>query len=431
MSLIDKRMFILTDTSANNNKFWEITKDASGQITTRNGRVGASGQTRVLGHGDGLFERKIREKTRKGYRQIDIVGAPEGSAAGLNGSELVSAAEDQIAKGNPIVAELVRELAKINRHQIIAASGGQMDVDLSTGVVSTPLGVVTADNIAKARRLLDDFEPFVARQDFDSLSFVKPLEEYLMLVPQKVGSKRGWHREFLTELKDLTEQGSLLDQLESSIEIAESRMRDAKNADTGADKPQEQIFDVSMTLNEDTELRKRVMEFYQRGRKTMHASHRLKPARIFDVSLGNMDRDFDTDGAKVGGLMELWHGTRAHNLLSILKSGLIIPRSSGSIHVTGRMFGDGLYFSDQSTKSLNYAYGYWDGGARDNRCYMFLADVAMGTPWHPKRTGSNVKPPSGFDSTYARGGQDVVSNNEMIVYRTSQAKLKYLIEFEA
>ena len=153
-------------------------------------------------------------------------------------------------------------------------------------------------------------------------------------------------------------------------------------------------------------------------------------ARIFDVSLGSMDKDYEADGAIVGGVSELWHGTRAHNLMSILKGGLIIPRSNGSIPVTGRMFGDGLYFSDQSTKSLNYAYGYWDGGRRDDRCYMFLADVAMGKPWHPDRTGSSVKPPKGFDSVFARGGKDQVQNNEMIVYRTSQARLKYLVEFK-
>jgi poly [ADP-ribose] polymerase len=94
------------------------------------------------------------------------------------------------------------------------------------------------------------------------------------------------------------------------------------------------------------------------------------------------------------------------------------------------MFGNGVYFSDQSTKSLNYAAGYWDGKASDERCYMFLADVAMGRPWHPDRTGASVKPPAGYDSVYARGGKDRVLNNEMIVYRTSQVNLKHLVEFE-
>lgn len=421
-----ERMFILTDASNNNNKFWAISMNEAGAVTTRNGRVGSKGQSRVIGHGETVYHAKIREKERGGYKPVELVG-PAGGTANVNGEVLAAAAEDEIGQGNPVVAELVRQLARINRHQILAASGGQMDLDLATGIISTPVGVVTAANVTKARRLLASLERLVLKGDFDNPAFVTPLEEYLMLVPQKVGAKRGWHREFLTGTDSLTSQGALLDQLESSIEIAAQRIRDAK--DRKEDKPVS-IFDVTMAVNEEAELRKRIQAFYARGRNSMHASHRLKMARIFDVSLGQMDRAYQEDGAKLGGTMELWHGTRAHNLLSILKSGLIIPKSNGSIHVTGRMFGDGLYFSDQSTKSLNYAYGYWDGGAKDNRCFMFLADVAMGKPWHPDRTGASLKPPAGHDSIYARGGRDIVKNNEMIVFRTSQAKLKYLVEFE-
>ena len=58
-----------------------------------------------------------------------------------------------------------------------------------------------------------------------------------------------------------------------------------------------------------------------------------------------------SQGEPIGNVMELWHGTRVENVLSILKGGLIIPKSSAG-HVTGRMFGDGVYFSDQSTNPL-------------------------------------------------------------------------------
>ena len=425
MTTAETRMYILTDANANNNKFWEVSIDEAEQVVTRNGRVGAKGQTRKLGQGMTLFNRKVREKERKGYKQIDVVGkAPSGAA---NSEVLATAAEEQIARGNPVIAELVRELAKINKHQILAASGGQMDVDLGTGIISTPLGVVTAQNIEKARDLLQGFEQYVLKEDFDAPGFIDPLEQYLMLVPQKVGSRRGWHRNFLTDVDSLIQQSSLLDQLESSIEIATQRIRDAGKEAPEAPKD---IFNVTMSVCEDEKVRRHIEKIYESGRNRVHASHGLKMARIFDISLGSMDKDYEADGANIGGISELWHGTRAHNLMSILKGGLIIPKSNGSIRVTGRMFGDGLYFSDQSTKSLNYAYGYWDGGRRDDKCYMFLADVAMGKPWHPDRTGSSVKPPKGYDSVFARGGRDQVMNNEMIVYRTSQARLKYLVEFQ-
>lgn len=126
--------------------------------------------------------------------------------------------------------------------------------------------------------------------------------------------------------------------------------------------------------------------------------------------------------------MRLWHGTRAHNVLSILKGGLIIPTSAGGYTITGRMFGDGVYFSDQSTKSLNYAYGYWGGGSRDHNCFMLLAKVAMGKAYTPP--GPTQRLPAGYDSMFAKGGRSGVQNNEMIVYKLPQAHLSYLCEFD-
>ena len=119
------------------------------------------------------------------------------------------------------------------------------------------------------------------------------------------------------------------------------------------------------------------------------------------------------------------------------------------------MFGDGVYFSSQSTKSLNYSQGYWDRNSHsiDNNCFMFLADVIMGKVFEAshkqakedyengklgnKRSG--IYPIKGYDSVIARGGvKNVIhyggishlQNDEMIVFNLEQIKLKYLCEFE-
>ena len=52
----------------------------------------------------------------------------------------------------------------------------------------------------------------------------------------------------------------------------------------------------------------------------------------------------------------------------------------------------------------------------------------MGKEYIPSGPSQNFPKP-GYDSTYAVGGKSGVANNEMIVYRTSQCNLKYLIEF--
>ena len=51
----------------------------------------------------------------------------------------------EIAGDDPILAALVKKLAEANRHELIAATGGQMDIDLETGMVRTALGVVTSE----------------------------------------------------------------------------------------------------------------------------------------------------------------------------------------------------------------------------------------------------------------------------------------------
>jgi len=125
-------------------------------------------------------------------------------------------------------------------------------------------------------------------------------------------------------------------------------------------------------------------------------------------------------------IRQLWHGTRASNLLSILRQGLVIPPASAS-HCTGRMYGSGCYFSSVSTKALNYATNFWGGSGDTSRTFMFLADVAMGKYYDAKDWGGSYPKP-GTDSTWARAGR-ALKNDEMIVYRLDQCNLLYLVEF--
>ena len=60
---------------------------------------------------------------------------------------------------------------------------------------------------------------------------------------------------------------------------------------------------------------------------------------------------------------------------------------------------------------------------------MFIADVAMGKIYTPTSSYDGPFPKNGYDSVFAKGGMSGVQNNEMIVYQTNQANLKYLVEF--
>jgi poly [ADP-ribose] polymerase len=422
--IIDQRMLMLTDATNNNNKFYEATLHDTGVCVYRFGRVGATGQTKVVaGAGSAGMAAKIAEKEAKGYRQITVLGKASSGEA-VSKTQLKVVAQQELAGKDPVLKALVERLAEANRHQIMLASGGQMDLDLSTGIISTPLGVVTLDNVDKGRKLLEQMAPFVLTHDYENRTFVQGLNDYLMLIPQKVPHARGWHREFLSGAPDMIKQSTLLDQLATSVDLVTKQIA----AGVPGDKAPAPVFDVKMSLVEDPKVLRAIEAFFKKGINLRHESRHLKPVKVYEVSLGAMARAYESDGAKLTNIQRLWHGTRVFNVLSILKSGLIIPRNTGTFHITGRMFGDGLYFSDQATKSLNYSYGYWDAGQRDNQCFMFLADVAMGN-MHTPRSSSERLPASGSDSTFAKAGESGIQNNEMIVYRTGQANLRYLVEF--
>ena len=143
----------------------------------------------------------------------------------------------------------------------------------------------------------------------------------------------------------------------------------------------------------------------------------------------------------------LWHGTAMTNVVGILTNGLcinpIIP-----VAITGKMFGQGLYFANVPTKSAGYLRISSGIGA------MFLCEVALGNMYELKQSQPVVLP-SGKHSvkglgrftpdteTYFNINDDVtvplgkiqevkddqlsLQYDEFIVYDQSQVKLKYLV----
>lgn len=80
---------------------------------------------------------------------------------------------------------------------------------------------------------------------------------------------------------------------------------------------------------------------------------------------------------EAGNIKPLFHGSRPQNILGICKHGLLM-RPPG-VYITGSMFGNGLYFADQSSKSEQYSFGGGYGSRYGKDTYfMFVADVALG-----------------------------------------------------
>jgi len=148
----------------------------------------------------------------------------------------------------------------------------------------------------------------------------------------------------------------------------------------------------------------------------------------------------------------LWHGTKVAVVAAILKSGLrIMPHSGGRV-------GKGIYFASENSKSAGYV-----GCASGNIGIMLLNEVVLGKEHHITRDDWTLTaPPTGYDSIVAKGrtepdpkadvkikveGHDVVvpqgnpihmpkysssnfSQSEYLVYRESQARIRYLLKLK-
>lgn len=419
------------DPSVNSNKVWMGKAFDDGTFRTDFGRVRSGGQgmmNRVKKLSSGaaavsLLETKRREKLSKGYRDTEVLNNAESEiiVASAKPADLGKLAVEQIegASGCAATAELIKYLAEVNIHRITASTS--IKYNAATSTFSTPLGVLTPAAIAEARKLLGLIENANGRNP-RAQSRHEAVCNYYRLVPADFGVRIPKSENLLDAADKIQKQTEILDALEAAIGTAQTTT-------TGEKIFKCKLVKVPHWTEEGKAAFRKVKNLYESS-KGGHASVAgLKLVRLYEVEIEDMKSNFEQAAAKLGNVRsDLWHGTKASNLLSILKNGLMIPKSSDA-HCTGRMFGDGIYTSLQSTKALNYATNFWNGsGPKNQKTFMFLTECALGKMHQPKTSGGSF-PKKGTDSTWIDAGTCGVINNEVIVYDTKQINLKYLCEF--
>lgn len=435
-NVVEHRKFVFASGELNSNKVWEIVLFDNDDVEARWGRIGDTLQKKLHpGAGRDKMESLIRSKTKPSshyngscYREVktldtegtNVAASPRKAAT----VELKEIAKKQIATC-AVTQRLVEFFSEVNAHDIYQATGGKITFDVSAGTFRTPIGIVTKDNVDSARALLDKLTDFIQEGDFGR-SFVQSVEDYLMLIPQTVGRKFD-PRAFCGDVAAIQHQSQILDGLDASIQsVLSASTKQPKKASKKEPTAEPKLFNVKMEVETDDKAIDRIVAFFNKGRKGAHISSRMQLKQAYRVDLVSMREDFEQVGAKMSNIQELWHGTSAANILSILKSGFVIPPATAS-HVCGRMFGHGVYFANSSTKSLNYSTGFW-GGRDSGRYFMFLCQVALGNYYVP--TGScSTRPPATYDSYWAKAGRSGVINDELIVFRTAQINPLFLTEW--
>ena len=449
---LDHKVACCGNIEGNNNKYYslEVQKNPTEnnyRLLSHYGRIGSSSVygTRGPYHSydeaksdfDKIIAKKLRGKNikeedgtsrREHYELVELLSPTVGSPnvrgrATANAASQVSAAQiiNEASKFDPDVQRLIDQFAQENIHKITSLTGSS--ITLTANGLETALGPITMTTIGEARRALNDLKDMVdgdGRIDPDKEITRLSNNFYYSKVPHSFGRKITKDDWIITDAK-LAEEYDLLDQLAASVQMGLTTNTNASKQLSGFDTDIEPI-------DKKTKVFKDIVGIVDSTKKHSHLTRwRVKNAYI--VKIGKERARYEKAEPKFGNVQEFFHGSQNANILSILLGGLIIPPVSAG-HVTGRMFGNGIYGANSSTKSLNYSVGGWSGRRNTfKNSFLFRCKFAMGKTFETG-SGRSSGPPTGYDSVTALARMGGLYNDEFIVYKLEQCTITHLIELE-
>lgn len=384
---------LLMVTTENNNKFY-IMEEKGGVIHIEYGRVESSSTklTKPLSQWDSIY----KSKTKKGYKDVTAY-----------------AAETTVVNDDP----------KDNKFD----KTGMMKVDefmslmqqYTDGLVKATYSVtakqVTQAQVDDAQKVLTELMSM--KGGIESEVNAKLVELYT-IIPRRMG-KVQYHILPTIKLEDiLDKEQDNLDAMASQVAIQQTS---TVKKDKVVSNKQTILDNIGITMKEYKGIPPEIK--YLTDQCT-----RNKIAAIFEVNSSVEDKIYNDWLIKQKNKTSriLIHGTKNTSVIPILKTRLQI-RPQGNFQFSGKVYGNGNYFSEVVSKSLNYT-GY------DNDKVLLVYEVHTGNPfiydgWYRGNSFTlDYKNLSqrGYDSTYVKAGGGLL-NTEIIAYKEEQNRIKYII----
>ena len=465
-----------TDIVNNNNKYYnlEIVKDDTGRflLYTVYGRVGNSGAKEYRICTDQMQAEKeaisiIKSKTKKGYQEVKLAKVDIGSDVGKSKIDATVSVETLKKLGATIVEEpAVTSKLHPQVQDLVRAWFGvtQEFIELNLDSKKCPLGQLSLNQIDLAKQILDQARNQIHANSPDIQELNKLTSRYYSNIPHVLPSRIDAN---LLRFDD----DHKIDRATDILDV----FADAKNVQAVLSK-KNAVDSQYATLNANLNFIDPKDPVFTWLDKMLHGTRannhgglgKIKMHRAFSVSRNGEEKNWIETSERIAkegcrfnpsevyakyvkervdvpkelesmyrnaNILPGWHGTRRANMIGITTKGFLI-RPSGVAHA-GSMYGDGLYWASNSSKSINYVDvkgSYWAQG-NNKTGYLILADVAFGkqkmTNGSHYYTASNIKP---NHSVFAKAGQGGVINDEMITYVPTgmgqQHRIRYIIEIE-
>lgn len=390
---------------SNNYKFYHL-KPTSQGIDASYGRIGAE-RGEMFGVRDlaqpypcHMYWIRYYEKLSKGYvDQTDIY---------LSGGTVKAKKKVKKSAESGPSAELYAMLMRYAKHVV------------KETLVSDK---VTAAQVKEARRLYNELCTKV-----QVAAFNRWLMKLMQISPRRIDTgRRETVRDFLAKSKD---DFADIIYREENLLIAMETVVSGENPSEGFS--EESFAKYGIDVFEATK--------EQRDKVVSKLSDQIKPyvKRVYRVIPKKQHEKFN-DYLKrnhIRHVKELWHGSKNENWLSIIANSLQLNPNA---QITGKMFGQGIYFAPSSMKSWGYTsfHGtYWARGS-SNTAFMGVYAVAYGKPYHPDAgtCGSWIDKrfvkSKGGDCLHAQAAKTGLRNDEIVFYDEAAVCLNYIVEFSA
>lgn len=316
-------------------------------------------------------------------------------------------------------------------------------VSLDIDIEKMPLGKLKDTQLDKAVEILNKIENNKDVQNLVDLS-----SEFYTYVPMSFGRKSPpvidnalaqKYREIIDELRNIV----------FTVNIKNNASRGKNNIQS----IYEGINTDITPLEHNDPIYKEIVKYVENTHGQTHHC-KLKIVDIFAVEQKGKKVKYENATKNINNKTLLFHGSAVTNWMSILKNDLIINPETikKNVQITGKMFGDGIYFANCVSKSWNYCRSETSNGIG---C-LALAEVALGKidnklnsdcyitynslkqKGYDSVQGIGKNSPSGnaiVDGTKIPNGQLLKTNisgssllyDEFIVYKSEQQLIKYLV----
>ncbi len=397
---MEPKYLVKIEIGENNNKFYRMIPNGS-SFEVQYGRIGNTYQTDS--YPIERWDSQLKSKLKKGYiDQTHLVSELSVKVVSKEYSEIK----------NAFIAKIVERL------QTMAKIAVAENYTISSNSVTKKM-VEEAQSILNILSMQKDIENF----NRNLLELFRTIPRKMKKVSENLAVTKNDFSEIVQREQDL------LDVMKSQVVQNKVLESDIESNDVR----QTILEALGLEIQEITEAEKREI-------KQLLGSSAHKFYQAWKVVNKKTQKVFDEFVVKenIKNRKLLWHGSRSENFWSIINTGLLLRPNA---IITGKMFGNGVYFSNDADKSLGYTSlggSRWANGNQQSG-FMALYDVAYGKAYDVYSFDGAY---GGFDYNklqqrciganclHAHGGTGMLRKDEIVVYKEEQLTIKYLVEFK-